>query len=342
MGLSADALGILRDIGGDMVRGGAGIDWHNQWTLPNGVLAASTARRSPTSTRSGVSRHSRRHPGPGDAAGPAGELRWPLVKPTAGAQHVIEPIVQVIYSQTCPRPQDIPNEDSRLPEFDETNLFSLNRFPGLDRLETGLRANLGISYTRYDPAGWSLGMTLGQVLRSGIAGGLRRRHRACRQIVGLCRRRLARLRLGPAAHQPRAVRSRPGLPPQRVRPRLRRRPRQPARRLRLSRRRRLEPDPRPAAGDQRGRAQRPLPGASQLAGARPLALRRLGPQHLRAAAGITYGNECAEFDLSVSRRYTSSDNVPPSTSIGFSLRLAGIGENGERKWPERVCIARGT
>ena len=64
--------------------------------------------------------------------------------------------------------------------------------------------------------------------------------------------------------------------------------------------------------------------------------------NLRAGAGVTYGNECAEFDLSVSRRYTSSDNVPPSTSIGFNLRLAGIGEDGEREWPARVCMARGT
>ena len=60
--------------------------------------------------------------------------------------------------------------------------------------------------------------------------------------------------------------------------------------------------------------------------------------NLRAGAGITYGNECAEFDLSVSRRYTSSDNVPPSTSIGFSLRLAGIGEKGQEDWPARVCM----
>ena len=64
--------------------------------------------------------------------------------------------------------------------------------------------------------------------------------------------------------------------------------------------------------------------------------------NLRAGAGITYGNECAEFDLSVSRRYTSSDNLPPSTSIGFNLRLAGIGTNGQNEWPARVCTARGT
>ena len=64
--------------------------------------------------------------------------------------------------------------------------------------------------------------------------------------------------------------------------------------------------------------------------------------NLRAGAAITYGNECAEFDLSVSRRYTSSDNLPPSTSIGFNVRLAGIGEAKEREWPARVCMARGT
>ena len=63
--------------------------------------------------------------------------------------------------------------------------------------------------------------------------------------------------------------------------------------------------------------------------------------NLRAGAGITYGNECTEFDLSISRRYTSSENVPPTTSIGFSVKLAGIGETGENKWPARVCTARG-
>jgi LPS-assembly protein len=63
--------------------------------------------------------------------------------------------------------------------------------------------------------------------------------------------------------------------------------------------------------------------------------------NLRAGAGITYGNECAEFNLSVSRRYTTSSNVPPSTSIGFTVRLSGVGDNGERKWPARVCMARG-
>ena len=67
-----------------------------------------------------------------------------------------------------------------------------------------------------------------------------------------------------------------------------------------------------------------------------------GGDNLRAGAGVTYGNECAEFDLSVSRRYTSSDNVPPSTSIGFSVQLAGVGEDGTRDWPTRVCVPQRT
>ena len=75
------------------------------------------------------------------------------------AQHfTLEPIAQVIYSDTIGE-SDVPNNDSTLVEFDTTNLFSIDRFPGEDRVETGLRANVGLTYTRYDPAGWSLGAT---------------------------------------------------------------------------------------------------------------------------------------------------------------------------------------
>ena len=48
--------------------------------------------------------------------------------------------------------------------------------------------------------------------------------------------------------------------------------------------------------------------------------------NLRAGGELRYGNECAEIDLSVSRRYTSSSNLPPSTSIGLNVRLAALCE----------------
>jgi LPS-assembly protein len=91
----------------------------------------------------------------------------------------VEPIVQAFYSEAIGT--DVPNEDSQQPEFDETKLLSLNRFPWLDLDETGLRAKLGVHYNRYDPAGWSMGVTLGRVLHAqeatefpegtGLAGG---------------------------------------------------------------------------------------------------------------------------------------------------------------------------
>jgi len=58
-----------------------------------------------------------------------------------------------------------PNEDSIQVEFEETNLFSTNRFPGFDEKELGLRANVGVNYTIYNPSGWNFGSTVGRVFR---------------------------------------------------------------------------------------------------------------------------------------------------------------------------------
>ena len=208
------------------------------------------------------------------------ELRWPLVRTTGRADARDRADRPGRSTPTTLGDQDdIPNEDSQLPEFDETNLFSLNRFPGLDRLETGLRANLGVSYTRYDPAGWSLGLTLGRVLRAEPDAGVRRGHRPRRALVGLRRRGVARLRLGPrrwstARSSTRASTSAATSS------------RSPTTASAAALRAAYvylaeddsEPDPRAAAGDQRVRARRPLPGPPELGAARPLALRRRDQQ----------------------------------------------------------------
>ncbi len=65
-----------------------------------------------------------------------------------------------------------------LVEFDEGSLYALDRFPGADAVERGTRANVGVTWTRHDPAGWSVGVTVGRVFRSadldqfGIGSGL--------------------------------------------------------------------------------------------------------------------------------------------------------------------------
>ena len=53
-----------------------------------------------------------------------------------------------------------PNEDSPLVEFDEGNLLALDRFPGHDRHEHGLRGAVGLNWTLYD-GGSPLGATVG-------------------------------------------------------------------------------------------------------------------------------------------------------------------------------------
>ena len=340
LGISLNSLGILRETGANSLRAGGQLDWQRDVTLPHGILASGTAhalldvyqvRDNPT-IADGLEVQA--------APTLAGELRWPWVRHTGAADHVIEPVVQVVYVRALQDQDEIPNEDSRLPEFDETNLFAFNRFPGLDRLETGLRANMGLSYTRQDPAGWSAGLTLGRILRAdpldefasgtGLDGrwsdyvaavsvdfawgltainralfdtglGFRRNEFALAYDGEFGALRAAYVYLAEDDSDPEL-----GLMPE-------------TSEVSLDARYRVRPN-----WELRGLWRYDVASHS----------------NLRAGAGITYGNECAEFDLSVSRRYTSSDNLEPSTSIGFSLRLAGIGEKGQEDWPARVCMRK--
>ncbi len=92
------------------------------------------------------------------------ELRWPLVRNSGnGVSHVIEPVAQVIWGRD--RLLDLPYEESRMPELDGGNLFALNRFPSREMREGGLRANLGVSWTRHAPEGWSSTLTIGRIWR---------------------------------------------------------------------------------------------------------------------------------------------------------------------------------
>ncbi|AWB48624.1 LPS-assembly protein LptD [Gemmobacter aquarius] len=150
--------------GRDVARSSIGADWRRDWVLPGGVLGAVLGE-----TRLDFYDVAQDPVFAGSSArlwGAGGvELRWPLVKNGKdGARHVLEPVLQIIAAEASDA--NIPNEDSILVEFDEASLMSLNRYPGSDAVETGLHANLGLSWTRYDPDGWSLGATVGQVLRA--------------------------------------------------------------------------------------------------------------------------------------------------------------------------------
>ncbi|WP_026439217.1 LPS-assembly protein LptD [Acidocella facilis] len=95
-------------------------------------------------------------------------LRWPLMRPTArwGSQ-LIEPIVQLVASPNIGISQNdrIPNEDSLDLEFSDANLFALNRYPGIDRLEGGSRVDYAMHAAWYLPGGMTLDGLIGQSYR---------------------------------------------------------------------------------------------------------------------------------------------------------------------------------
>jgi LPS-assembly protein len=58
----------------------------------------------------------------------------------------------------------IPNEDSRAVDLDDSNLFSLNRFNGYDRVEDGVRVTYGFDWSLIRPR-WKITSTVGQSYR---------------------------------------------------------------------------------------------------------------------------------------------------------------------------------
>ena len=59
---------------------------------------------------------------------------------------------------------NIPNEDARAVDLEDSNLFALNRFAGYDRWEDGSRITYGLDYTLERP-NWSVQAVIGQSYR---------------------------------------------------------------------------------------------------------------------------------------------------------------------------------
>jgi LPS-assembly protein len=326
-GPDSDDIADGRDLGRISVR----IDWRKSLLLPAGIeatvlgdLAADAYRISQDATYAGSSTRT---------SGNAGvELRWPLVRAEAsGAMQLIEPVAQAIWASSAE--DDLPNEDSVLVEFDEGNLFSLDRFPGTDAVERGGRLNLGVTWTRHDPAGWSVAVTAGRVLRAADLGQFG-------PGSGLDGRRsdwLAAVNFDLAD------------------------------RMALTARAVMDDDldltkgeadlaysgPRTSVAGSVVWAvadpteDRPLPTEEVTFDAR----HRLDPNWTAKASGrydfvadrgslaglgVEFLNECVRLDVSLSRRFTSSTSVTPTTDFTLSLDLVGFGGSGSGG-PARTC-----
>jgi len=90
-------------------------------------------------------------------------MRWPLVGPAFGGTQRITPRIQVVAAPHIAN-MDVPNEDARAVDLEDSNLFALNRFPGYDRFEDSTRVTYGLDYALYLP-GLSIDATVGQSYR---------------------------------------------------------------------------------------------------------------------------------------------------------------------------------
>ena len=88
--------------------------------------------------------------------------RFPFVARQWNFTHVIEPIGQLIVRPNEWMASKIPNEDSQSLVFDDTTLFSVNKFSGFDRIEGGTRANIGAKYSITADNGMSGNVLFGQ------------------------------------------------------------------------------------------------------------------------------------------------------------------------------------
>ncbi|GAA0285771.1 LPS-assembly protein LptD [Rhodovulum strictum] len=316
----------------DLARFSAGLDWRRDWVLGNGVVLGVLGALDIDHFRIGddtVFEGNRTRTTPAASV----ELRWPLVKAGAdGATHVLEPVAQLVWSREDR--DGVPNEDSVLVEFDEANLFSLTRFAGEDMREEGLRANLGLGWTRHDPAGWSMALMVGRIWRETDPG----QFAPGSGLDGHSSDWLAALRLdlpGNLSLSNRALFD-DGFDFTRNDLRIAWNADRVALASSL-----LWAEANPAENRPEDRSEWVMDAAYRFrdnwTGKTDWRYDFVAERAARAGIGLEYRNECVTVDLSLSRRFTSSTSVEPTTDFGVTVSLAGFGARGDGAGLARRC-----
>ncbi|MEJ2116794.1 MAG: LPS-assembly protein LptD, partial [Alphaproteobacteria bacterium] len=163
----ANALSMSRDNGGDVSRVINEVKWRRTLTDTFGqqFTPFASARGDVYKTTSFTDLDGDQHDSTTVMRGSAMagvEYRYPFVKHTANATHVIEPIAQIIARPELKDQGEVPNEDALSLVFDDTLLFDTDKFSGYDRIETGTRVNYGMQYRIDMNSGLNARVALGQ------------------------------------------------------------------------------------------------------------------------------------------------------------------------------------
>lgn len=164
---------VVREVGNNTQRAGISLEWDRPFTGQLGeqyklilhtdaaAYVATDLNQQPTYGTINATQTAHAQPTVGV------EFRWPFMRASAkSGTQTIEPIVQLLGSPNTGRflNSNIPNEDSLDLDFTDANLFSINKFSGIDRTEGGMRANVGI-HSAWAIGGASVDGLIGQSYR---------------------------------------------------------------------------------------------------------------------------------------------------------------------------------
>jgi len=161
---------LLRGIPGTYTRVSAEVQWRRSITDPIGqiwtpfVRLRADAGDASIDNQPGVSNYFTTGNNTVLRAMPTAgiEYHYPFISIHSWGTQTIEPIAQVIVRPNETSIGKLPNEDSQSLLFDDTNLFSIDKFSGWDRVEGGGRANVGLQYTMQFNRGGNINALFGQ------------------------------------------------------------------------------------------------------------------------------------------------------------------------------------
>jgi LPS-assembly protein len=161
---------LLRGMPGTYTRATGEVDWRRSFTDSAGEIWTPFASLRADAIDTSVANQ----PGVSNFL-PVGETQAVRVMPTVGLEYrypfinvqpwgstTIEPIAQVIIRPNEPDAGKLPNEDAQSMTFDTSNLFSVDKFSGYDRVEGGGRANVGVQATTQFDRGGAVKVMFGQ------------------------------------------------------------------------------------------------------------------------------------------------------------------------------------
>ncbi len=161
---------LLRGMPGTYTRATGEVDWRKSYTDSAGQIWTPFASLRADAIDSSVANQ----PGVSNFLA-TGETQAVRVMPTVGLEYrypfinvqpwgttTIEPIAQVIIRPNEPNAGKLPNEDAQSMTFDTSNLFSVDKFSGYDRVEGGGRANVGVQATTQFDHGGAVKVMFGQ------------------------------------------------------------------------------------------------------------------------------------------------------------------------------------